>query len=476
MADVGNSSELDQAGSIAPLDGDAVHVGTVQALSETANAIQAATPLQPGVYVIPITATRDSDGATTTVNVTYTVLGPGVNVSVNDASETDTAEAISPELFAVLAGPSGNVQPGDLVSITIAGDGTETLSCSAGSIPVVSNDGTTLTFNAPEPPLFGDKTLNYLSAIEITVTQGANSDTFNLVIEPRASEQFAQISAIDPAGIYANDTLSIGDYAHARNIGAGVDVDLTDGTYTVTAAASLEYALYDGAWSTYVTENFAEPNQDVNVGSASETDSANSIAPEISSPPVLSNLQYTVNASGDVTITLDTSAADGVLRYAFTTLQFVAESKAQILSQGSQRTVIGSGQQVFNYTGLTPETEYYFGVYHSNSEGESNLVSIGPFNTVHSVSINTGTATETNTANATTPQIEAGDIVVSLDTAEETDSANSIAAPQEINTGSAEETDTSNTIVGYVEGSLISQPRTVIEIIIPDRIIEFDAP
>lgn len=257
--------------------------------------------LAAGVYPYTITATR-ADGVTNTFSgsvvvgiepiaqlgsISKTSAPSSISVlksriaQIGTISNDQTVGALSVVVdeppVSVVSIPSGTVNPGDLVSIQLAnGDGSETLSCSAGTISVFANDGTTLQFLVPDPATFGDQTLTYNSAIEFTVTQGSDTATFDMPIEPVDGELFGEITSIDAGGIYADDTLNVGDFAHIRNISAGVTVDVATGAFTVTQAGSLEYALYDGVWSAYATETFDAPVLEVALGNAVDTELAGS--------------------------------------------------------------------------------------------------------------------------------------------------------------------------------------------------------
>jgi len=255
--------------------------------------------LAAGTYPVSITATRD-DGLTVTRNATVTIVDGAVvdvNFNVGTPTESDSVESVTPtdsinvggpdetdnvepisSDFVLIAGPDANIKAGDLVVIRVGnGDGSETLSCSAGTVPIESNNGGLIGFYAPEPPLFGDKTLTYNTAITFTVTSGAETVEFDIPIGPKDGEQYGQIASIDPAGIYADDSVQVGNYGHIKDIDPGIDIDVTDGTYTLSASGTVQYALYDGVWSDYVTETFEAPAEQINVGSPGETDSVDAV-------------------------------------------------------------------------------------------------------------------------------------------------------------------------------------------------------
>ena len=132
--------------------------------------------------------------------------------------------------------------------------GTVTASCSAGALTGTYTSGQ-FVLDVPEPPLFGDKTLNYETPVVVTLSDGTNTDTVSIQIQVPAAELFAAITVIDPDGIFANDTgLEVGDFVHIKDIVGTVYIDPETGVYDANPSSnvSFAYSLYDtstGDWS-----------------------------------------------------------------------------------------------------------------------------------------------------------------------------------------------------------------------------------
>ena len=202
----------------------------------------------PTAEIIDITGVLGTKG-----RIELESTSPNVNVSNTD-SVLQTSDPVL-----VTTSPSGTVNVGDLVTIIVEGE-PDTLTTSAGVIPIESLDGSgTLTFFAPDLPLFGDKSLLFNSAITVTVSKGARSDTFDLVIEQEPDELFHEIESIDPNGVYFGDGAIPGDYSHFKNFTGDVTIDPADGSYMVSADSTVEYNLYTtatGQWDVYRTLTF----------------------------------------------------------------------------------------------------------------------------------------------------------------------------------------------------------------------------
>lgn len=95
-------------------------------------------------------------------------------------------------------------QPGDVVTLTLvnASASGKTLACSAGAIDVVSQDATSVAFNCPHPLTFGAKNLGFGETTTITVTDGAQSATVDIQIQPETSWVSELINALMDDGTY----------------------------------------------------------------------------------------------------------------------------------------------------------------------------------------------------------------------------------------------------------------------------------
>ena len=366
----------------------AVGVGT-----ETDSANSAAAPI-----AVDMGASGETDSAGSAIPQSEQLVGAG------SATETDSAQAASVALS--LSSPIGTFEPGDTVQITI-NKVIDSLACSAGALTLLTNNGSIIEFLAPEPPLFGDKTLTYSSAITFTATADSESVDFDMPVQPRPGELFGEITSIGPAGIYADDVLNIGNFSHVKNITGDVVLDVSDGTHSNAAASSLEYALYDGVWSDYGTETFPAQDVDISVGSASETDSSQGATP------------YT---PGSVNV--------------------------------------GAGSETDSAPPVDVETPQSVDV---GQAGESDTASSAGAKTV--TPFNVGSATGSDTALGVTT--EGGSVNVATGQASESDTAPTLDAAgsdQTIQLGTATESDTANGATPVLQNLDYIEPRTTIAI------------
>lgn len=400
---------------------DALYIGppisvNTDAANETDSAQSAAAPISVNTGV-----SGETDSAQTATAQSEQLVDAGA------ASETDTAQGASVALS--LSSPIGTFEPGDTVQIAI-NKVIDSLACSAGALALITNNGSIIEFLAPEPPLFGDKTLTYNSAITFTATAGSEASEFDLPIQPRTSELFGEITNIDPAGIYADDTLNVGNFSHVKNITGDVNLDVSDGTHSNVAAGSLEYALYDGVWSDYGTESFPAQDLIVNAGGASETDTAQPVTP---STPGLVNVGEAseVDSAGSVT----PSVGSGV------------------------EVAAGTASETDSAQTVTPETPQSVDV---GAASESDSAQGPTISNGQSVSV--GTASETNSAGSTTPETAQS---VDVGTGTETDQAispESIGSDQDIQTDSATETGSAGSATPLIQNLDYIEPRMTIAI------------
>lgn len=396
------ANESDSAGSVQIVD--SVNVGA----ANESDTPQSATP------VVPITVNtgtaNEADAAGSATPQSEQLVDAGT------ATETDSAQAASVALS--LSSPIGTFEPGDTVQITI-NKVIDSLACSAGALTLLTNNGSIIEFLAPEPPLFGDKTLNYNTAITFTATAGSEVAEFDIPIQPRGVERFAEITSINPLGIYGNDTVSPGASGHAKNITGDVHVDMSDGTYNNVAASSLEYALYDGVWSGYGTETFPAQDLDISVGAAGEADAAHSATPVV---------------PGNV----NTGAA------------------SETDNAGSATPTVGQDIEVS--TGTASEVDTAQGPAVSNGQ-----------------SVNTGAANESDSAGAATPETA---LVVDVATASETDTAiavESAGSDQDIGVGTGSETDTAGGATPLIQNlDFIEPANTVLVEVAPMATVKHD--
>lgn len=233
----------------------------------------------PTIYPIqPINPITVNLGLVTEAPVIYDIaaIAPKtVNLGLVTESPTlYNIAASTPALLTVTNPPLSNVKINELVTVGIDGDGTETLENALGTVAVVSNDGSTLTFNAIDIHTFGDKSLNYYSAITHTLTRDVQSVDFTLIIEPEDNTLFGQITSIAPGGLYENDQGALNSYAHIKNITPGITINVNDGSYTALNSGSADVALYDTQWSEYVTETVVVLAQPIQIAFTTANESA----------------------------------------------------------------------------------------------------------------------------------------------------------------------------------------------------------
>lgn len=145
--------------------------------------------------------------------------------------------------------------------------GSVTASCSAGALSGLYSSGQ-FVLDIPEPALFGDKTLSYETSVTVTLSDGTNTDAVSIEIQVPSGELFAEITELDADGIYANDAgLSVGDFAHFKNITGDIVIDPATGLYAASPSSnvSFDYALYD------VTDNTWSDNYQTNSYTAETT-------------------------------------------------------------------------------------------------------------------------------------------------------------------------------------------------------------
>jgi len=153
-----------------------------------------------------------------------------------------------------------NIQAGDTVVYNLS-DATsatgKTLSTSAGSITPTAQDINSITFLAPDPLTFGDKSINFDTNLLVTVTDGGNSAGANIQIEPPTGDDFDLITSLngwaDVVGV------TTGMYALGRfTVGTGTAY-LAEGIWQNDAAATYTAQIYDGVWGTLGTITLPEP-------------------------------------------------------------------------------------------------------------------------------------------------------------------------------------------------------------------------
>lgn len=213
--------------------------------------------LVTGFTFSTVTGDIDYDGSQIeAAAVEYTVVATDGNGGSTPV-DVFTIEVVTAS-FVINTISSATPEAGGTLTVTYSNAaGVLSASCSAGALNKVSDVDGVAVFDVPIPPAFGDKTLNYLAALDITFSDGTDPHVESITIQVPSSERFAQIATIDPDGIYDNDVvngLQVGMYAHAKDLVGDMILDLTTGlgNYNPTINNSFNYAIYDGIeWSTY---------------------------------------------------------------------------------------------------------------------------------------------------------------------------------------------------------------------------------
>ena len=369
-----------------------------------------------------------------------------ITVSTGTGNETDDAQGVN-VAFSV-SSPVAGYAAGDTVQITV-NKILNSLTCSAGNIALTTNNGSIIEFIAPEPPLFGDQTLTYNESITFTATAGSETATFNMPIQPRASELFGEITSIDPAGIYADDTLNVGDFAHVKNITGDIALDVSDGTFNNVSSSSIEYALYDGVWSDYVVEPFQAHHLTVDTGTAGEVDgagSANPVTPVTVDTGTAGEVDGAGSANPVTPVTVDTGTAgevnDAGSANPVTPVTVDTGTAGEVDGAGSANPVTpvtvdtGTAGEVDGAGSANPVTP---GAVGTGTAGE--VSDAGSANPVTPVTVDTGTAGEVSDAGSASPVT---DVTVDTGTAGEVNDAGSAnpvtdVTPVTVDTGTAGE-------------------------------------
>lgn len=153
-----------------------------------------------------------------------------------------------------------NIKAGDTVvyNLSDANSATgKTLSTSAGSITPTAQDINSITFLAPDPLTFGDKSINFDTNLLVTVTDGASTAGANFQIEPPTGDDFALITSLNGWANVAGVTT--GMYALGRFTSGTGTAYLAEGIWQNDVAATYTAQIYDGVWGTLGTITLPEP-------------------------------------------------------------------------------------------------------------------------------------------------------------------------------------------------------------------------
>lgn len=314
-----------------------------------------------------IKANGDSQAvsATGVQNVSFTALAASTTYYahyVHDDAAANESNVVSSagfttqvQLFSVDAISAGPWYEGDTVTITVsnANPTGKTLSIPAGSLTVLSQDATSISFIVPDPKALGDQTSFYNTNIAITVTDGLDFDSINFQFNVPAGHEYEAVTATTGYDTIPVPGIAIGDNAYGFwVIGDGI-ADLTDGTITATNGT---FRLW---WQDTSGGNVWSSQQDVIFGAVSV----------ISAPRVF---QYLDNV---VVGFVDTDTLGGNLSCWITTN--ATETGPDILANGHMTGVGKLSQNKILINGTAAGT-YYAHFVHTIG-GYSNIVSSAQF-------------------------------------------------------------------------------------------------
>lgn len=193
------------------------------------------TGLTAGVPIVETVTAADDDGDTGTAIITVNVTPPELAIS--------NVSTITPLVGGQITFNYSNAQG----------------ALTAGDYTISSQNGTQATIDIFDPvltTLAGDTypTTPYQADTIIPITDGVTTVNLTIQIQIGAAEELGTIAEVDADGAYANDVgVAIGQTVHVKN-NNNIVFDIATGLGTSTSVGgSLEYAIYDGEWSSYVT-------------------------------------------------------------------------------------------------------------------------------------------------------------------------------------------------------------------------------
>ncbi len=165
------------------------------------------------------------------------------------AIDPDDGERSMSALIQFMGISSSTPTPGETVTITWPN--LTSISTSAGAISFNSVDADTHTFVAPDPKVFGDKTLGYNTSIVLTLSNGSETRDITIQLVPPANHDLETIVTV--GGVFVgNGNISVGDIAYGYFYsGAGV-ANLATGEVVATEPSTYRYWIKDadtGVWS-----------------------------------------------------------------------------------------------------------------------------------------------------------------------------------------------------------------------------------
>lgn len=149
----------------------------------------------------------------------------------------------SPEM-SIVGISNANPQPGDTVTITLANASAsgKTLACSAGAITPTAQDATSIAFVCPHPVTFGDTTLPFEEAINISVTDGAVTRVIPITIAVEIGYYYGQIASLDGNGEFLGTAgVAVGDWIYGHYTSGTGNVQIAISSVQMDAGSSFEW-------------------------------------------------------------------------------------------------------------------------------------------------------------------------------------------------------------------------------------------
>lgn len=187
-----------------------------------------------------------------------TTPGQDQTVNVYFIAPNGTVHATEVYTFAppvLTIGAISNTEPsvGDVITIEAAG--VTSVTSDAGAVPFTQIDDTHISIEIPDPIVFGNRTLNFLSNTSLTLNAGGLSGTVDIQIYPKTGYSYAVITQV--AGIYGDDPVVVGDRAYGYFVSGSGNVDLAIGSIQPAEISVFRYWIQDqsdGVWSSVYAE------------------------------------------------------------------------------------------------------------------------------------------------------------------------------------------------------------------------------
>lgn len=180
----------------------------------------------------------------------------------SDVSSSAVFTTYAASVFSANSLTAGTIRPGDSFDINLSGATNatgKTVTSSAGAFTVTSQDINKVTVTCVDPVTFGNNTLPFGAAIQLTVADGGDTATIDLTISPPVGTSFGQVISKDVDGAYANDGLVVSDYVYFELLSGDAIFDVATGLSVHSVVSTGRYAAYDTSWSGYAALSWEAP-------------------------------------------------------------------------------------------------------------------------------------------------------------------------------------------------------------------------